>query len=62
MHIKKAIETDAGAFEIEGHFTPEEVQVILEVGLNTLFKTGSLPFKSVPITDAAGFSPFTGQA
>jgi hypothetical protein len=62
MYIKKALEMEDGTLEIEGKFTPEEVQIILEVGLNTLYKTGALPFKNISRQDAANWNFSGGNA
>jgi len=61
MKIIKTIEHPDGSYDINGTFSPEEVDVILEVGLNTLYQTGALPFKAMSHADAASFIPGTGS-
>jgi hypothetical protein len=60
MKIKKTIELEDGSFEINGVFTPEEVDVIIEVGLNSLYATGALPMKRIHKSEAAKFQQFNG--
>lgn len=45
MKVNKTIETEEGGVKFEGELTPEELDVIIGVGLNYLFKQGAIPFK-----------------
>jgi hypothetical protein len=47
--------------EIEGEFSPEEVQVILEVGLNVMYQQGALPFRAGKLVDIAEFHDTPGN-
>lgn len=44
MRIKKTIETESGAVEIHADLTSEQVQFLLEVGLNVVMAKGVRPF------------------
>lgn len=44
MRIKKTIETENGAVEIHADLTSEQVQFLLEVGLNVIMAKGTRPF------------------
>jgi len=44
MRIKKTIETENGAVEIHADLTSEQVQFLLEVGLNVIMAKGVKPF------------------
>lgn len=46
MRIKKIIETENGAVEIHADLTSEQVQFLLEVGLNVIMAKGVKPFIS----------------
>jgi hypothetical protein len=61
VRIKKAFETPDGVMEIEGEFSPEEVQVILEVGLNVMYQQGALPFRAGKLVDIAEFHDTPGN-
>ena len=58
MQIKKTFEHPTGAITFEAELTPDEVAMVVEVGLNTLFATGSIPFTT---KDLAKISPTTGS-
>jgi hypothetical protein len=59
MYIKRHIEHPDGAVDFEGHLTPAEVSMVLEVGLNTLYATGALPFKTK--SDLVNIMPHDGD-
>lgn len=61
MHIKKTIEGPDGIFEINGEFTAEEIAIILEVGLNTLYATGALPFTAINKEKLAQIAPYSEE-
>ena len=44
MRIKKTIETENGAVEIHAELNPDQVQFLLEVGLNVVMAKGVRPF------------------
>lgn len=44
MRIKKTIETENGAVEIHADLNPDQVQFLLEVGLNVVMAKGVRPF------------------
>ena len=46
MQIDKIIETPEGAVEIKASLTAEQVQFLLEVGLNVVLAKGAKPFLS----------------
>lgn len=45
MELKKTLEIDGDTVEFTGTLTGEELQAVLEVGLNILFRNGALPFQ-----------------
>jgi hypothetical protein len=51
VNLKKIVQTDAGVFIVEGEFSPEEMEVIIDAGLNTLIKHGALPFIALDAQD-----------
>lgn len=44
MELKKVVRTPEGVFIVEGKFSAEEMEVIIDAGLNTLISHGALPF------------------
>lgn len=44
MQIQKTIETEDGAVEIRANLSPEQVQFLIEVGLNVVLAKGAKPF------------------
>lgn len=44
MHVKKAIETNKGTITFEGELSQEEVDLVIQLGLNYLLVNGALPF------------------
>lgn len=44
MHVKKHLETDEGTFLVDCNFSAEEMNSIIEIGLNVLLANGALPF------------------
>ncbi len=60
MHIKRTFEHPDGAYEVDAVFTPDEVQVIIEVGLNTLYQSGALPFTALGMKDLGKLAPING--
>lgn len=44
MQIQKIIETPEGAVEVQANLSPEQVQFLLEVGLNVVLAKGAKPF------------------
>lgn len=44
MHVKKHLETDEGNFLVDCEFSAEEMDSIIEIGLNVLIANGALPF------------------
>lgn len=44
MQINKTIETEDGAVEIQASLSPEQVQFLIEVGLNVVLAKGAKPF------------------
>lgn len=44
MQISQVIKTEEGTYTFEGELTQEELDLVMEVGLNTLMHNGSLPF------------------
>jgi hypothetical protein len=55
MKIQKAIELSDGAYEVKANFSVEEMEVIIEVGINALLQQGALPFKA--LNNLADFAP-----
>jgi hypothetical protein len=61
VHIKKTIEHPDGSFEINGDFSADEIKVILEVGLNSLYQAGALPIMAINMKDVSKFMPFSKE-
>jgi hypothetical protein len=47
MEINKAIKTENGTVEFRGELTQDEFDLVLQVGLSTLFAHGAIPFTVV---------------
>lgn len=45
MKVKKTIELEDGTYEIDAEFNKEEMDSIIEIGLNVLLAHGALPFQ-----------------
>lgn len=45
MKVDKIIETPSGEIHFQGTLSPEEVEVVVSVGLNFLVQQGAIPFK-----------------
>lgn len=44
MLIKHAIQTENGTVEIQGELNPQELGLVLSLGLNILYQQGAIPF------------------
>lgn len=44
MLVNKSIETPEGTIKFEGELETEELNLVIQIGLNWLFKRGMLPF------------------
>lgn len=44
MQINSIVETPEGAVEVNANLSPEQVQFLLEVGLNVVLAKGAKPF------------------
>ncbi len=44
MQINSIVETPEGAVEVNANLSPEQVQFLLEVGLNVVLVKGAKPF------------------
>ena len=44
MQIQKTIELDDGSVEVSANLSPEQVQFLIEVGLNVVLAKGAKPF------------------
>jgi len=44
MHVKKHLEIDGDVFHVDCEFSKEEMDSIIEIGLNVLLANGALPF------------------
>lgn len=44
MQIKRVFKRGDKTWEVDAEFTDNEMQVVIDVGLNTLFETGAIPF------------------
>lgn len=45
MKVKKQFKTNEGTFNVDCEFNEEEMDSIIEIGLNVLLAHGSLPFQ-----------------
>lgn len=57
MQIQKIIETPEGAVEVQANLSPEQVQFLLEVGLNVVLAKGAKPFLTPEEFDPHQFVP-----
>lgn len=46
MQIDKSFEMPEGTVTFQGTLSPEELDLVLAVGLNTLMRNGAIPFSS----------------
>jgi hypothetical protein len=53
LKVKKSLETPNGTVVFEGEITPDELDLILSVGLNYLLQQGAIPLKVLDTKDAA---------
>lgn len=44
MLINKTIETKEGTVKFEGELEPQELELVISIGLNFLLQNGALPF------------------
>lgn len=59
MKILKTVEMEDGAYEVKANFSPQEIDIIIEVGISTLLQQGAIPFKAMTELSAASFAPTT---
>lgn len=45
MHVKKVIQLEDGTYHCDCEFNQEEMDSIVEIGLNVLLAHGALPFQ-----------------
>ena len=46
MLINKSLECENGSVKFEGELSPEELDLVLQMGLNALLARGAIPFTS----------------
>lgn len=61
MKVNKTLELEGGSYEINATFSPDEANIIIEVGLSTLLRIGSLPIAAVQEEDLAKMMPYSGN-
>lgn len=44
MLINEAIQTENGTVQIKGELSPQELGLVLSLGLNLLYQQGAIPF------------------
>lgn len=44
MLINEAIQTENGTVQIKGELSPQELGLVLSLGLNILYQQGAIPF------------------
>ena len=59
MKVDKSLEGPNGTVTFQGELSPEEVDVILGVGLNFLMQQGAIPFKVLKDLDKVKIAPST---
>lgn len=47
INVSKAVKTSEGVVQFNGELSQQEFDFVMEVGLNTLFEAGALPFKAI---------------
>jgi hypothetical protein len=53
MIVNKVVETDTGSIKFDGELSPEETQLVIEIGLNFLVRAGAFNRGTpVPAKDA----------
>lgn len=57
MYVNKIIQSKNGAFKFKGEVTQDELDYIINVGLNTLLEQGSLPLHSMETEELVNFPP-----
>jgi hypothetical protein len=62
LHIKTVLKNSEGDFEFEGELSPQEHALVIEVGLNTLFENGALPFNMIEKEEMAKFVGHYGDS
>ena len=53
MKVKKSLETPDGTVVFEGEISPDELDLILSVGLNYLLQQGAIPLKVLDTKDVS---------
>lgn len=61
MKVNKTIETPNGPITFQGELTNEELDLVIEVGLNFLLAQGALPMKAMDHFHDAHVGPETEQ-
>jgi len=51
MHVKKSLKTEEGTYLVDCEFNEEEMDSIVEIGLNVLLAHGALPFQETTEED-----------
>lgn len=57
MKIKKVLETEESTYNIDCEFNEEEINSIIEIGLNVLLAHGALPFQETDEEDVYDVVP-----
>lgn len=55
MEVNKTFEGPDGSITFQGKLSPEELDLIISVGLNFLLQQGALPIKAMEEDDMASF-------
>ena len=61
MQVNKVIELPEGALEVNANLSNEEVQMIMEVGLNVLLAHGTVPFLTGKTKQVHQFAPGSSE-
>lgn len=51
MRVKKSIKLEDGTYNVDADFSAEEMDSIIEIGLNVLLAHGALPFQATEDQD-----------
>lgn len=57
MEISQSFKTEEGTLTFQGELSQEELDIVIQVGLSTLFSQGLIPFKVSDEIDIASVAP-----
>ena len=57
MEVNQSFKTEEGTLTFQGELSQEELDIVIQVGLSTLFSQGLIPFKVSDEIDIASVAP-----